>query len=366
MSALSGEAGAAPVRRRLPWKRAIGSIVGIAVIVWLLSDQDLGPMWQAAREVEPTVLLLGVPLILANMMLRAARWRPLLGSAREVPYWPVFSALMVGYLANTFLPARGGDLVRIYVLGNEGLLSRSRILATVLVERVLDMAAMILVLALVATASPLPDWVRQGATMLGAAAALGIAGLIGFSQVGERVVGFLLRPVAVRAPALAERLGTMAGEFAVGVQCFRKRSVALIFFSASAVIWLLEIMLVLLVAWAFGLGLGAFDGAVLMLFSLFSSLIPALPGQIGTFELAMVTGLGFIGEAGPAALPFALTLHLLLLGGTSLIGLVCLFVSSGSLLPPAAGPASSSGLHRAGRPLMRRRLAEGDTGTPAQ
>ncbi len=320
-------------RRRIPCKRLLGSGLGIAILVWLLSDQQLDAMWRAVREADPLILAAVFPLIVANMMLRAVRWRPLLGSRHETRYWPVFSALMIGYLANTVLPARAGDLVRIYVLGNEGTLSRSRILATVFIERVLDLAAIVLVLSLVAIASPLPDWLRQGAMVLAAAAVCGIVSLVVIGLRGERLISLLLRPLAVRAPGAARRIQIWAGEFAVGVQRFRRPTVSIVFFSATAAIWLLEIALVLLVAHAFALPLTALDGAVLMLFSLFSSLIPALPGQIGTFELAMAAGLEFLNLSGPNVLPFAFTLHFLLLAGTALMGLYCLARGGLPLLP---------------------------------
>ncbi len=240
---------------------------------------------------------------------------------------------MIGYLANTVLPARAGDLVRVYVLGNEGSISRSRILASVFIERVLDLAAIVLVLSLAMIVSPLPDWLRQGATAMAAATVLGLLCLLLIGLRGQRLVSFLLRPFALRFPKVVKRIEIWTGQFALSVHRFRHPPVGLVFISTTAVIWCLEIALVLTVAHAFGLRLVVLDGAVLMLFSLFSSLIPALPGQIGTFELAMFAGLEFLGHEGPAGLPFALTLHFVVLAGTSLLGVMCLVRGGLPLLP---------------------------------
>jgi uncharacterized protein (TIRG00374 family) len=315
-------------RRRLPWKYLVGSLLGIAVLVWLLSDQHVGKMWHEVRNADPLVLLACLPLVLINMLLRAVRWRALLDtSPKSTSYWSVFSALMIGYLANNVLPARAGDLVRIYSLSSQVKLSRSYILATVFIERLLDMAGIILVLALATITSPLPDWLRKGATVLAIATLISIIALIILGIAGERIVWRLICPLAVRAPSLANRLQVYTTEFILGIQNFRKPTVIIVFFASTAGIWILEIAIVLFVANAFSLPLAGFDAAILMLFSLFSSLIPALPGQIGTFELAMVTGLQFLGHRGATVLPFAFMLHIVLLGGTALIGSVCLVYS---------------------------------------
>jgi uncharacterized protein (TIRG00374 family) len=315
-------------RCRLPWKYLVGSLLGIAVLVWLLSDQHVGKMWEEVCNADPLVLLTCLPLVLINMLLRAVRWRTLLGAnPQTTSYWSVFSALMIGYLANNVLPARAGDLVRIYTLSSQVKLSRSHILATVLIERVLDMAAIILVLALATITSPLPGWLRQGATVLAVVTLISIIALIILGIAGERIVWQLIRPLAVRAPSVANRLQVYTTEFILGIQNFHKPTVIIVFFASTVGIWILEISIVLFVANAFSLPLEGFDAAILMLFSLFSSLIPALPGQIGTFELAMVTGLQFLGHRGAMVLPFAFMLHIVLLGGTALIGSICLVYS---------------------------------------
>ncbi len=315
-------------RRKLPWKYLAGSLLGIATLVWLVSDQHVGKMWYEVRNADPLVLLACLPLVLINMLLRAVRWRALLDTIpKSTSYWSVFSALMIGYLANNVLPARAGDLVRIYSLSSQVKLSRSYILATVFIERLLDMAGIILVLALATITSPLPDWIRKGATVLAIATVISIIALIILGIAGERIVWRLICPLAVRAPSLASRLQVYTTEFILGIQNFRKPTVIIVFLASTAGIWILEIAIVLFVANAFSLPLAGFDAAILMLFSLFSSLIPALPGQIGTFELAMVTGLQFLGHRGATVLPFAFMLHIVLLGGTALIGIVCLVYS---------------------------------------
>lgn len=317
------------------WKSLLGSLLGIGVVAWLFSSQDPGTIWRAFTGVDAAWLLPVVPLMLANMSIRAVRWSVLIGRRSDARFGSLFSALMVGYLANNFLPARGGDLVRVYALGNKETLARSRILATVVVERILDMGTIVFVFALAAAQSPLPDWMRHGGMVLAGVTMAGAIGLVILSLYGAWLIPHLVWPAKKFSPGIGGRLEIMAGEFTAGVDRFRHPAVAGAFFVLTAAIWVCEIGLLLIVGRAFGITLTPLDGLCLMLFSLFSSLIPALPGQLGTFELAMSIGLDFLGHSGAAGLAFALGLHLMLLLTTSVIGALCLAIQgAGLLLPP--------------------------------
>lgn len=313
--------------------KLLGGILGIAMLFWLLSLHDAAAMWRAIQTAKVGLIAAAVPLFVVNMLFRAWRWRALLGPRQVVRYWPVFVALMAGYLSNTLLPARAGDLVRVYVLNNEGVSSWSRILGTIVIERVLDMTAVIVVLSAVASFGPMPGWLRSGALLMGAATAIGIVSLMVVSAFGERMTSYAFGRLRRWRWSLADRLEQAWGEFALGIHRIRLLSVQVAFITATAAIWALEMAIVALVARAFAIELGMLDAAVLMLFSLFSSLIPALPGQIGTFEFAMVSGLAYIGHDGAAAVPFALALHLFLLAGSVVLGYLCLFASGLPLLP---------------------------------
>jgi uncharacterized protein (TIRG00374 family) len=299
-------------------------------------------MWTALRSIDPECILAAMGLVLFNMILRALRWMVLLGGA-SAGFGSAFSALMVGYLSNNVLPARGGDLVRVYAFSCRTEIAWSRILATVAVERVLDLAAIVIVVGIVAAASPIPPWMRQGGAFLAGGTAVGLAGLLLLRFVGDRSLQFLLRPVRTRAPALASRLMQMGNEFIAGLNAVQRPPSAVLFLLFTAGIWVLEIAIVLEIAWAFSLSLSPADGVVLMLFSLFSSLIPALPGQFGLYEFAIVSGLNYTGHGGVIALPFALTLHLVLIASTTILGLLCLFKSDVSLFDPRTHRQPQSG-----------------------
>jgi hypothetical protein len=293
-------------------------------------------MWQAAKGLDYGLVALVPPIILVNMIVRALRWRVLLREGDAAPpLWPVFSALTIGYLANNVLPARGGDVLRAWLLGTATRRARSRILATVLVERVLDVAAIVVVFALAAALVAVPPWMKNGALILAAGTVAALLLMLLLSAESLRLADLVLRPVRRLSPWLATRLAAMMGEFVGGIGGFRRLSVALPFFVLTAIIWATEVTMTVLVAEASHLPLGAGEALVLMLFGVFASFIPALPGQLGAFEVAVMAGLDFLGRGGGgAALAFTLAWHFIVLLGTSAIGAICLAVDGRSLSLP--------------------------------
>jgi len=298
-----------------------------------MSRQGTEPIWLTFRAAHPLELAAAFLLVPINMMLRSVRWRALLDAPDDTTIPKTFSALMIGYLANNILPVRLGDLVRVVVLAQSTKLSRSRILSTVLMERLLDIAMVVLLLAGVTLLGPLPAWLRSAALITGIVALIGFA-VVGFIVVaGVGITETMSRVLPFLPPALVARLSIWSSEFSHGVRQFRRPSIAVAIFVRTLAIWLSELLIIMAVGRAFEIPLQPLDAGLLMLFSLFSSFIPALPGQVGTFEAAMLLGLEFLRLGSSSALAFALCLHAVLLVGTSLLGLICLLWSGLPLLP---------------------------------
>ena len=92
-----------------------------------------------AADADPGWVALLVVFVAVDILLRAVRWRVLLAPIARGPVQATSSrSLLVGYLANNILPARLGEIVRSHDLGERTGLSRSTILGTIVVERVVD------------------------------------------------------------------------------------------------------------------------------------------------------------------------------------------------------------------------------------
>ena len=80
------------------------------------------------------------------MWLKAVRWRLFFPEPEKLRRRGLHEALYIGYMANTILPLRVGEVVRAFVAAETEQVSKSTTLATVLIEKVLDLGTMALIL----------------------------------------------------------------------------------------------------------------------------------------------------------------------------------------------------------------------------
>lgn len=115
---------------------------------------NFSDLWKSLQNVHYAWVLLLVPIHVMSHWLRAVRWAYLLAPVKKnLSHRNLFSAVMVGFMVNNILP-RVGEFVRPYVIGKLEGISKSSAFATVVVERIIDMATFMLTLCLVLFINP--------------------------------------------------------------------------------------------------------------------------------------------------------------------------------------------------------------------
>ena len=95
--------------------RSIGTLLAIALLVYLLSQQGWGVILTAIREIPLWRFGVALVLIIISRLAVTARWHALLRSAGlQVTYWQILRVTFAGLFASNFLPTTiGGDVVRL-------------------------------------------------------------------------------------------------------------------------------------------------------------------------------------------------------------------------------------------------------------
>src|ERR1035441_5634394 len=113
-----------------------------------------------------------------SFFLRSLRWRILLNAEERLSVGTVFSANMAGYLGNSFLPARAGELVRTIAISTRSSLSKTYVLTTALSERLMDAIALVLWSSLILLGDGAkPRWIVDLSRTTAVAAAAGALAL---------------------------------------------------------------------------------------------------------------------------------------------------------------------------------------------
>jgi uncharacterized protein (TIRG00374 family) len=243
----------------------------------------------------------------------------------------VFRTTVIGFAASAVLPARAGEVIRPYLLARREGLSATAAFATIIVERVLDLVAVLLLLAtflvwfdpgLEARDSVVFSAIRYGGLVM-APFALGALVLM-FFMAGhpERLHAWLLKAEAVLPGALARLIARLARTFAEGFAVVRRPERLVAALAWSMVLWVSIAAGIWAVAVAFGIAM-PFTGGWLMLAPLVVGVAVPTPGGVGGFHEAFRLGAtSFFAADNDTAVGAAIVLHAISVVPVTLAGLL--------------------------------------------
>jgi uncharacterized membrane protein YbhN (UPF0104 family) len=295
---------------------AIVSLASLAAVIWWASRQGAPRLPSGAGSlaiVAGGVLVYGVATVA-----RGWRWHWILRNA-EIPHAraDAYALLPVGYMGNTVLPARGGELLRVFLLASRGEARRREVLGSIVSERLIDAATLVLLFAALTWAgvadTPLGNRPALVAVLVLAAGLAAVRVYLGLRRRGHMdAFAERVRPLVRAGRPLLGRGGVLLGAATIGI-------------------WLLECLVLWLLGQSLSLELSPVGACFVLVLSAFLSLVPAAPGYIGTYDAAIIFGLKGLGITGAQAVGFALLTRFVIFAPITLVGLALLVGRYGGL-----------------------------------
>ncbi len=308
--------------RRVVLRSLLGLAISVVAIWLLLGAVDLPAALRVLSTAQPAWVAVMVGSVLIDVAARAGRWQALLAPVAAVAYRRVLGYTYLGYLANNVLPARLGELVRSHALGEGEGVSRTTVLGTVVVERIVDTIIVVAVAAL-------------AVVLLDVGGLMSTAVLLGSAFVAVLVVGLTLAIALHRLPGVDRFLGIarrwpklidLAARLREGLAvAAHPRSLGL-GLVLSAVAWTASITTFIAAGRALDIELSFIQGALLSSGVALATIVPSGPGYLGTFELTAVGIATAFGIEPDRAFAMALLVHAMILGVTSLGGVTSLLL----------------------------------------
>ncbi len=305
--------------------------LAVALFWWFLRGADLGQVWVELTKGRVDLLLAAVGTTMLTYALRAVRWQYLLAGLGPTRFSVAFRATVIGFAASFLLPARAGEFLRPYVLAKNEQLSVPAAFATVVLERVFDMATVLVLFAVflftadpaLARADPATFRAAQVGGLTAAAATVMILGLFYFLAGHPEAIGRWSAKVERRLPArFAAVVEGLAQTFAEGLHAVRRPQQLLRVFAWSFPLWLCIAVGIWLVSQAFRIDL-PFVGAFLVMTLLVVGVSVPTPGAIGGFHMFYQIGvMSFYHASKDKAVGAALVLHAVSFVPVTLLGIV--------------------------------------------
>ena len=257
--------------------------------LWDVNFSELGRLMSAGHY---WVLIPTLVLILLFYWIKAYRWTLILKPIDHYTSADVAPAMVIGFAGNNLLPAHLGELIRIAIFSHRYNKPVSGITTTLLVERVFDLAAILLLYALgMALIGTPPESLEIGAWLISVVT-------IGFFVT---ITIILYRPGLVLGlgtwlgrwlpETMAKRLNDMLGNVITAFSSLRSPRTVVVMLALSVLKWSF-------MAGMLGLSLLAYEtpvsaGILLILLAVISlaAAVPNAPGYVGAIQAAYVFAL---------------------------------------------------------------------------
>jgi uncharacterized protein (TIRG00374 family) len=310
----------------------LGVAVSLLAIYFVLSQVDVPSLRAALAEARWAYLLPTVVFLLLGLLTRAARWRLLLSNG--LPFRRTFSVMNVAYLVNGVLPLRIGEVARIYLATRaQPPVPPLKTASTIIVERLLDLLAVVLLLLLALAGGPLPEELRAAATVSAIAALSGFAGLVALAGRRGLVQGILRRIMGVvpawsaDSGALAPRLSRWLDHFWDGLQPLAQPGALVLALGWTAASWGFSAVAGYILMFTFYEQASLSATFLYIAAAAFAIAVPAMPANLGPYEASIIVALRAMGYGEPqtTSVAFAVLVHginLAVHAGTGILGFV--------------------------------------------
>jgi uncharacterized protein (TIRG00374 family) len=307
-------------------------LLTFGLLAFFLRNADMGAVWSEVRRARPLLLLAALVVTAVTYALRAFRWQYLLAPLGRVRFSNAFRTTVIGFAATFLLPARAGEVIRPYLLARREGLPATAAFATVILERLLDLVAVLVLFALfvltldpatLASANPAHlARVKFGGLIAGAAgvAALGVA----FVAAGhpERLGRWAFRIERILPEKLARAVAGFVEAFTQGLAVMRQPRRLFVSLALSIPLWASIAAGVWLTSLAFHITF-PYMGSFLVTTILVVGVAMPTPGAVGGFHAAyQIAVQSFFGAPDDRAIGAAIVLHALSFLPVTLLGLV--------------------------------------------
>lgn len=283
----------------------IGIAISLLLLLVVLRGIEIESLREAFSQANYLYLLPASLVLLSSFLLRTVRWRYLVAPLRDLTFSTLFRGVVIGYFSNFILPANTGELVRTYLIGRKVQMSKSSLLATIVVEKAMDILVLILFLVITLLALPASRWLRELAILAALLLALVWVVMLLLVYQHQRATIILERLLDRLSSDLTKKMMFRWGFFVDGLGSLRQGGRFFIALTLSVGLWATVMVAWYLTGRSLNLALSPFSYALPLSVAFLASSIPTLPGRIGTFEFLVVTCLGLFAVESSHALALA-------------------------------------------------------------
>jgi uncharacterized protein (TIRG00374 family) len=270
-----------------------GVLLAGLLLWWVFRGTDLPALMTQIRQASLLGLLLAAIVNLSQNVFRVWRWQALLTPVRAgVPFRPLFSAVILGYLVSWVIPGRLGEVVRPALVSGREKIPLAPVLGTVVADRVMDGIAILVLFAVGLWITPLQGQAAEHAAYFRGIAVVTVGAFVGVLAVmlaASRARPALETWVEKRGRTL-RWLGRVVLAFSRGTEALHQPRLMVQIVVHSLLVWLVISAGLWIGVWSCGAKI-PFGGMLIMMPIIALGVALPTPGGAGGFHAAITFGL---------------------------------------------------------------------------
>ncbi|MBU0899753.1 flippase-like domain-containing protein [bacterium] len=287
----------------------LGILITALFLYLILRKANLTQVGNSLKEAQYHYLIPSVLAIIISFYFRAIRWVYLLEPLKKISVKSTFPTIMISFMVNDILPARAGEFVRAYLIGKKENISKSASFATIVIERLFDIATLLLLMITLIAFFSFPPWIKKSGFILIIFFFFCLAILFfinTYFSLYERLFHKLFFFISFQK---REKILIRIKHFTLGLAVFKSPKLLILIFLYSLIVWFLISASVYFGLLIFNLNLPFYTSFFVTVVIAISLMLPSAPGFIGTFQFACVSSLALFQVNKDTALSFSIILH---------------------------------------------------------
>ncbi|OGP53798.1 MAG: hypothetical protein A2Y65_12630 [Deltaproteobacteria bacterium RBG_13_52_11] len=305
-------------------KLLIGIAVSTVFVYLTFKGVDLKEVLAGLRNKSYEFLLPVAAVFILTQIIRSLRWGAILSPIKVINQRVLFPITSVGFMAIIVAPMRLGEIVRPYLINVKESVPLGSGIATILIERTMDLLMLLLFLFVIISQVSLPPWIARSGTVLLGIILFAFLFIILFLVFPEKIKKFFSPITKLFSRRVEKGFEAFIENIGAGFRVISSIGKFTKVFLLSFLVWLLSALAVYLLFFFYKLPLGVMAAFTVTTITALGISLPAAPGFIGNFQFACIVALSFYGVARNEAFAFAMVYYFTGIGVNIVLGLIFL------------------------------------------
>jgi glycosyltransferase 2 family protein len=253
-------------------------------LYFAFSGEDIDLIYSELKKIKLFGVILASLTLLISCLIRAYRWKLLIDPLEKLTLRHVVSATMIGYFGNGVLAFRLGEILKAYSVSKNTNLKISQAIGTVILERVLDLIMVFIICLILVPWIPTQfSEVKITLFTLFVVVIIFILVAIAFNKIKPNFIKKYFKYFS----SIDNKIFVQLKNIYVGLRVIINNNRLKSILFSSLILWSTYFIITLMVLNSCSINLKPIDAGILFVLGSLALGIPALPGSIGTYDVAI-------------------------------------------------------------------------------